>query len=120
MHSRLALVLPAVAAVLSGGAPAGAQDPEALGRRPEDCIPVVNQQLDRLGIKDVRRIFFSRQISGSGGFLGDGGGRVVGYEAWVKLQRCDGSLVVDLTPECWVRQVYTRSYCTIDGLPHFW
>lgn len=118
MRSRSALLLLILAAggIALDAAPAHAQ--AAYFARPEDCLPVVHQQIDRLGLKDVRGIDLSRRLSPGGGFHGDDT-RIVGFDAWVRLERCQGAVVVDMTPECWVRQVYTRYHCNIDGLPHF-
>jgi len=40
----------------------------------------------------------------------------LGYSAWLKLTRCQGSVVVDLGPDCRVEQAYSRGDCTIEGL----
>ena len=41
--------------------------------------------------------------------------RVVRILAWVSLQSCKGYLIVDLSPQCWIRQVYGRGECELGG-----
>lgn len=39
--------------------------------------------------------------------------RIVGWRAWVDLRGCDGWLVIELSGQCRVRQVYTRGDCAL-------
>ena len=43
-------------------------------------------------------------------------GKLLGYRAWVALKSCRGSLVVNLTPLCRVRDTYTRGECQFDNV----
>ena len=38
-------------------------------------------------------------------------GDVLGYDAWVRFNSCDGNLVVELNPWCQFRQAYWRGDC---------
>jgi hypothetical protein len=44
---------------------------------------------------------------------------LVGVDAWVDLSACRGSLVVDMSTTCRVRQVYTRGECRLEGVKSF-
>lgn len=44
---------------------------------------------------------------------------IVGYDIWTHLKSCNGSLVVDITDSCYLRQVYTRGECQLPGVPSF-
>jgi len=41
---------------------------------------------------------------------------VIGYSAWVALKACKGSVVIDLSLMCTVRQTYTHGDCRIGGV----
>lgn len=44
---------------------------------------------------------------------------LVGYEATVRLQSCQGSLILNLNEDCSFRDAYTRGACRIPGLPDY-
>jgi len=44
---------------------------------------------------------------------------VLEYQAWANPRRCNGSVVVRMTPTCRVMESYTRGDCRIEGVPHF-
>ena len=81
------------------------------------CEPTVLDQVRVAGISsdDVRRISISRQTQD---IRGDNN-RIVGYNAWVRLESCPGTFVVDMHRDCRVRQVYTRGMCAIPGVKSF-
>ncbi len=81
------------------------------------CERTVAERLDRLNVdrSDVRWIFYDAQQR-HGGRDND---RVVRILAWVSLQSCKGNLVIDMDPDCRVRQVYTRNKCEVPGIPHY-
>ena len=76
------------------------------------CEARVNQRLDRLDVSptDIREIFYDAQYN-----RGRNRDRLTGILAWVSLQSCKGYLIVDLSPQCRVRQVYGRGECTLGG-----
>ena len=46
-------------------------------------------------------------------------GSISETQAWTLLKSCTGNLVINLTPLCRVKEVYTRGGCRIDKIPHF-
>lgn len=69
-------------------------------------LPV--QSGDVTGISIVPRLDLHRE-----------GPYLVGYEAYVRLQSCAGSLVLNLNEDCSFRDAYTRGACEIPGLPDY-
>lgn len=79
----------------------------------QTCMPTVQQKLNQLGIKDVQRVAINQRLAMFGG---EG---LIGYNAWVKLDRCSGDLVIEMTTDCYVQQTYTRNGCTIAGIQSY-
>jgi hypothetical protein len=81
------------------------------------CEATVSERLDRLNVdpSDIRGIYYDVQRH-----RGRNIDRVVSILAWVSLQSCKGSLVVDLSPRCRVRQVYGRGACNLGGAVETW
>lgn len=81
------------------------------------CEATVHQSLDSLGVSpsDIREISYDVQRSN-----GRNSDRVISILAWVSLQSCRGNVVVDLTPRCRVRQVYSRGACDLGGAVKTW
>lgn len=42
-----------------------------------------------------------------------------GYEAWVRLNSCQGWVVIELSTGCYPRQTFTRGDCEIEGISSF-
>lgn len=82
----------------------------------EPCERTVAAELERLQIapERVQDIVYQRRIRTS-----RNGAHVVGYEAWVDLSDCRGSLVIDMSRRCRVKQVYTRGECRVLGVPAY-
>ncbi len=40
-----------------------------------------------------------------------GGGRLIGWEAWVERKSCDGQTVINMRPSCRVTDTYGRGGC---------
>ncbi len=78
------------------------------------CQGVVDENLRKLAIEanDVRRLQFSRTYEEDA----EGNRHSFGTDVWVRLQSCQGALVIDLTRACRVRQVYTRGACRLPGI----
>ncbi len=108
MKSALKVRL-ALAAVLLSAMPAEATQ--------HYCEAVVAQRLDRLDVDaaDIRKINYipiyryTREDE-----------HLIGFEAWVGLHSCRGSLVVDMNRHCRVRQVYGRGECDLGGAVDTW
>ncbi len=46
--------------------------------------------------------------------------RLLNILAWVSLESCRGYVIVDLSPQCRVRQVYGRGACDLGGTVETW
>ncbi len=81
------------------------------------CEATVAERLDRLNVEpsDIRGISDALEYGG-----GRNGGRVVGILAWVSLQSCRGSVVIDMSRHCRIRQVYGRGECDLGGAIDAW
>ena len=73
-----------------------------------DCEPTVTERLNRLKVNpsDVRKIDLVEII------------RVVGddefvqrIDAWVSLRSCKGHVIIQMTPHCFVRQIWGKGEC---------
>ncbi|MEZ5668527.1 MAG: hypothetical protein R3F55_14010 [Alphaproteobacteria bacterium] len=82
-----------------------------------ECNTAVAAALDRVGVGPDRiaKLWYDDQI----GRDVDGDSRIVGYTVWARVAEGPGYLIVDLTPQCFVRQVYTRGGLELPGLPAF-
>ena len=98
MRTFLALILGAFIAAAQV-APAAAQ-----------CAAAIDSKLREIGV-DAARV---KSISVSRD--GTQEGHIQGYVAWVKLNDCRGSVVMDMTTYCLVSSVYTRGSCRISGV----
>ncbi len=80
------------------------------------CLAAVQAEIARVGLAETRieRIGFARQVR----TLGDNN-RTVGFDGWVRLNDCGGSMVVDLDTRCNVRQTYVRGMCGVAGVKTF-
>ena len=101
MHRRTFLAAAVLISDWLSGVPATAteRDPP-----PDRCLPIVQQEIDRIALPPSRidRIQISRQVRQIRGF-----DRTTGFDGWVRLNDCPGSLVVDMDTNCRVRQVYS-------------
>ncbi len=80
------------------------------------CQSQILAQIQQAGIPpdDIVDIRISRRTQD----FGDNR-RVTGIDGWVRLNSCPGSFIVDMHPNCQVRQVYTRGMCQIPGVKSF-
>ena len=118
MIPRLPVAIALLAALaFLGDAPRAEATSSYRERDARACRPVVKGVLVKLGIpeSDVRymdlqpRVRQSRQRS-----------RVIGLDAWVGLKSCGGSIVIDMSTTCRVRQVYGKDGCeNLPGLDAF-
>ena len=81
------------------------------------CEATVAERLDRLNVSpsDIRGIFYEARRR-----IGRNNDRVVGILAWVSLKSCRGSVVIDMSRHCRVRQVYGRGACDLGGAIDTW
>ena len=82
------------------------------------CEAIVAERLDHLNVEssDIREISYNPKR----GSNRDGGGQVLRVLAWVSLKSCRGSLVIDMSPQCQVRQIYGRGECDLGGAVETW
>ncbi len=104
---RLALAL-FVAAMAAAAAP-------VFGAGADRCAAAVDGEIERLGLGDSRiaGIAYSRHSYSNR----EDNRRVTSVQGWVDLADCQGYLVVDMTPRCRVRQVFTQGACAVPGVP---
>ena len=81
------------------------------------CEATVAERLDSLNVEpsDIRGISYVPDRSRN-----SDDGRVVGIVAWVSLRSCRGSLVIDMSRHCRIRQVYGRGACDLGGAIDVW
>ena len=81
------------------------------------CEATVAERLDRLNVEpsDIRGISYVPKRRQS-----RDDHRVVGFVAWVSLRSCRGSLVIEMSRHCRIRQVYGRGACDLGGAVDAW
>ncbi|MDP6706604.1 MAG: hypothetical protein QF893_09700 [Alphaproteobacteria bacterium] len=47
------------------------------------------------------------------------GRQLLGYSAWVALAGCKGSIVIDVSEQCWFEQAYVHGPCRVEGLKSY-
>lgn len=109
--AKPARVLLLAASLLSGFLPAA-----ALAADSKLCTQAIDATLAELplgndGVKSIRII---ERVN-----IDDFGPEIFGVDAWVRLKSCSGWLVMNMTPECFLRQAYTRGDCRVDGLTSY-
>jgi len=78
------------------------------------CRPAVQERLGALGIPeaDVRKIRIYDYTGGQED-------RVVRREANIWLQSCKGHIAMNLSRDCYIREVYTRGQCNLAGTKNY-
>ena len=76
------------------------------------CKAAMAERLDALNVdrSDIRKISYVVLHSSH-----REGGPMIGSEAWVSLQSCQGNLVINLSKRCRIRDVYGRGECKLGG-----
>ena len=74
------------------------------------CRSEADEHLSSLPIEasDIKSVKMVRASSGGNG-----------HEAWVRLNSCEGSLVIELSKHCTPRQTFTRGQCEIEGISSY-
>ncbi len=80
------------------------------------CEAQVSERLDLLKVdpSDIRGITYDAQTTG------EKNRRIYRILAWVGLHSCKGSVIVDLSKRCTVREVYGRGECNLGGAVKPW
>lgn len=117
MH-RLTMMLGVLTAglVVAAG-PSAAQVDARNAASPHPCLATVEAEITRVGLAEtrIRAVQIARQTRQIGG----DNMRTVGFDGWVRLNDCGGSMVVDMDTRCGVRQTYVRGMCGVDGVTTF-
>lgn len=82
---------------------------------PHDCARAVAAKMTQLKVgpaQIIRTVFVDIRDGGCCDFL-------QGYEAWVDLKQCGGSVVMKLSLQCGIDESYTRGACEIGNLKNF-
>ncbi len=81
------------------------------GALAQSCKEAVFAELERLGITrdDITEARLLPVIQPN-----VGGGRLIGWEAWIERKSCDGQTVINLRTSCKVRDTYGRGGCKDD------
>ena len=82
---------------------------EAAGLR-KYCEPQVSEQLDLLKVdpSNIAEITYEARRRPGGD-----NDQIVSILAWVNLHSCEGYVIIDLSPQCTVRQIYGRGGCNV-------
>ena len=67
-----------------------------------------------IGFENPGRVVFDEITEG-----GRSGQRVAGYNAWVELTQCRGSVVLKLSLDCEIEDAYTKDACAVPGLKSY-
>lgn len=72
------------------------------------CGPTTTERLNRLKVdpSDVRKIDWVEIHKGRGGDV-----VIDRIDAWVSLRSCEGHVVMEVTPDRYVRQIYGKGEC---------
>ena len=82
-------------------------------RDARQCAPVVERQLDALGLSAQAGTigYFEELRNRDRG--GDRPEALRGFNAWVDLRDCPGYLVIDMWTNCRITQIYTTGSCSL-------
>ncbi len=74
------------------------------------CEAQVSERLDLLKVdpSDIREITYEAQRH-----PGRDDDQIVRILAWVNLHSCEGYVIIDLSPQCTIRQTYGRGGCNV-------
>lgn len=61
----------------------------------------------------IKRIVFADIVED------DRSARLLGYDAWVDLKSCRGSVVIKMSVQCEIEETYSRGACTFTGLKNY-
>jgi hypothetical protein len=77
----------------------------------DPCEAVVKERLARMNIDpgDVRSISIAARVRAQR----RSGSSVSGFDAWVSLKSCRGSIVMSLSRECRIKRIYSKGDCKV-------
>ncbi len=81
--------------------------------RPQRCLPTVEKEIRRIRLPQSRidLIQLSKVERDSREQR-----RVDGFNAWIRLIDCPGSVIIDMDRNCRVRQVYVNGMCEVPNV----
>jgi hypothetical protein len=82
---------------------------------PHRCAKPVTAKMAQLDISpsQIKLLVFADIVED------DRSARLIGYDAWVDLKQCRGSVVVKMSRQCEVEEIYSRGACAIRGLKNY-
>ncbi len=80
------------------------------------CAGPVAKAAEKAGVKpgQIERTVFTDILTG-----GLSGTQTVGFEAWIEQKSCRGAVVVKMSLDCEVSEIYTKGDCTLPGVKGF-
>lgn len=111
-RTRCTAIAGALLAANAGAAAAGMDE-----RDPQRCRATFVDRLEQLGVaQEVDEMTLVPQVR----IQGEAGRKLLGYEAWVRLESCRGGhLVIRTNRLCDLRGNYTQGGCQVDGVPDY-
>ncbi len=86
--------------------------------RAEQCAPVVDRQVDALGLSGrVESITYVDDRLRGRGDDDDDFDILRSVVAWVDVSDCQGYVVIDMRATCRIKQIYARGECTVPTAP---
>ena len=85
--------------------------------RQRTCELVVQERLDQLAVdrNDVSKVTYDPIYE----IDAEDNRSLDRINAWVRFGSCRGALIIDMLPNCYVKQVYTRGECKVPGVKAF-
>ena len=82
-----------------------------------NCMDTFMAKLSEMGVaeSDIQSMSVATVRNASAG----AGSRVRGYQAWSRLNSCDGYVVVSVSSMCTYRDAHTTGTCRLDGMPTY-
>ena len=79
----------------------------------KDCEPVVNQEIDKLGI-DRSKISQMQYVTNDVDrrkFVG-----ISNYQAWLSFKSCKGNYVINMNKDCQIESTWGTDQCKLDDI----
>ena len=110
LHGYLAGMAAGACLLLAAAGPAAAQQTGKFEKKTAERLAELG-----IGSDEVREIRYvvKRKLDDKAG------PDIVGAEAYIRLTRCTGYLIVDMTRAAYVRQTYTTGDCEVAGVPAY-
>lgn len=82
-----------------------------------NCMDIFMAKLSEMGVaeSDIQSMSVTTVRNSSAG----AGSRVRAYQAWTRLNSCDGYVVVSVSSMCTYRDAHTTGTCRLDSMPTY-